>query len=74
MLTYTAPRRDGCQHPAVATSRALFETSPVVLLAPPDDPAAQVAAGRRIVPIVCVQNQYNLAHRGDDALIDQLFL
>jgi pyridoxine 4-dehydrogenase len=34
--------------------------------------AAQVAEGRSIVPIVCVQNQYNLAHRKDDALIDRL--
>jgi pyridoxine 4-dehydrogenase len=34
--------------------------------------AKQVAAGRRIAPIVCVQNQYNLAHRDDDALIDDL--
>ena len=34
--------------------------------------AAQVAEGRRICPIICVQNQYNLAHRGDDALIDAL--
>ncbi|MCJ2140100.1 aldo/keto reductase family oxidoreductase [Methylobacterium sp. E-066] len=33
---------------------------------------AQVAEGRRITEIVCVQNQYNLAHRGDDALIDEL--
>ena len=33
---------------------------------------AQVAEGRRICEIVCVQNQYNLAHRADDALIDQL--
>ena len=32
----------------------------------------QVADGRRICPIVCVQNQYNLAHRDDDALIDDL--
>jgi aryl-alcohol dehydrogenase-like predicted oxidoreductase len=32
----------------------------------------QVAEGRAIAEIVCVQNQYNLAHRGDDALIDQL--
>ena len=32
----------------------------------------QIAEGRRIVPIVCVQNHYNLAHRGDDALIDEL--
>jgi pyridoxine 4-dehydrogenase len=34
--------------------------------------AAQVAEGRRITEIVCVQNQYNLAHRGDDALVDAL--
>lgn len=34
--------------------------------------AAQIAEGRRICNIVCVQNQYNLAHRGDDALIDDL--
>ncbi|MER8750651.1 aldo/keto reductase family oxidoreductase [Mesorhizobium sp. M1050] len=34
--------------------------------------AAQIAQGRRIAEIVCVQNQYNLAHRGDDALIDDL--
>ncbi|RWO66372.1 MAG: aldo/keto reductase family oxidoreductase [Mesorhizobium sp.] len=33
---------------------------------------AQIAEGRRIAEIVCVQNQYNLAHRGDDALIDDL--
>lgn len=33
---------------------------------------AQVAEGRRICDIVCVQNQYNLAHRADDALIDAL--
>jgi aryl-alcohol dehydrogenase-like predicted oxidoreductase len=32
----------------------------------------QIAEGRRICEIVCVQNQYNLAHRADDALIDDL--
>ncbi|MET0969672.1 MAG: aldo/keto reductase family oxidoreductase [Tardiphaga sp.] len=32
----------------------------------------QVADGRKICDIVCVQNQYNLAHRGDDRLIDDL--
>jgi pyridoxine 4-dehydrogenase len=32
----------------------------------------QIAHGRRLCPIVCVQNMYNLAHRGDDALIDDL--
>ena len=34
--------------------------------------AAQIAEGRKICPIVCVQNLYNLARRGDDALIEQL--
>lgn len=33
---------------------------------------AQVAESRGIAEIVCVQNHYNLAHRGDDALIDTL--
>ena len=33
---------------------------------------AQIAQGRSITPIVCVQNHYNLVHRDDDALIDQL--
>ena len=32
----------------------------------------QVAEGRRICQIVCVQNSYNLAHRTDDHLIDDL--
>jgi pyridoxine 4-dehydrogenase len=32
----------------------------------------QVADGQKIVPIVCVQNMYNVAHREDDALIDDL--
>jgi len=32
----------------------------------------QIAEGRRICNIVCVQNHYNLAHRDDDALIDDL--
>jgi len=34
--------------------------------------AAQIADARAIVDIVCVQNHYNLAHRKDDALIDEL--
>ena len=33
---------------------------------------AQVAEGRRVCEIACVQNQYNLAHRADDALVDDL--
>jgi len=32
--------------------------------------AEQVAQAREVAPIVCVQNMYNLVHRGDDALVD----
>lgn len=32
----------------------------------------QVRDGRKLAPIVCVQNLYNLAQRADDALIDEL--
>jgi aryl-alcohol dehydrogenase-like predicted oxidoreductase len=34
--------------------------------------SAQIEQGRAIAEIACVQNHYNLAHRGDDALIDEL--
>jgi pyridoxine 4-dehydrogenase len=34
--------------------------------------AEQVAEAQSIAPVVCVQNFYNIANRGDDALIDQL--
>jgi aryl-alcohol dehydrogenase-like predicted oxidoreductase len=34
--------------------------------------AAQVAEAQTITDVVCVQNNYNVAHRDDDALIDDL--
>jgi pyridoxine 4-dehydrogenase len=34
--------------------------------------SAQVAEARTIAEVVCVQNHYNLAHRQDDPLIDEL--
>ena len=34
--------------------------------------ARQIEDGRRICAIACVQNQYNLAHRADDPLVDHL--
>ena len=33
---------------------------------------AQVEAARRVLPVACVQNHYNLVQRDDDALIDRL--
>jgi len=34
--------------------------------------SAQIKQARGIAEVVCVQNHYNLAHRDDDALIDEL--
>ncbi len=34
--------------------------------------SAQVKEARGIAEVVCVQNQYNLVHRADDALLDEL--
>ena len=34
--------------------------------------ANQLSKAREIAPVVCVQNEYNLVQRRDDALIDQL--
>jgi aryl-alcohol dehydrogenase-like predicted oxidoreductase len=34
--------------------------------------ADQIAEARKIAPVVCVQNLYNVAHRDDDELLDSL--
>lgn len=34
--------------------------------------SSQVTEARKIADVVCVQNHYNLAHRNDDALIDEI--
>jgi pyridoxine 4-dehydrogenase len=34
--------------------------------------AAQIREAQTIAPVVCVQNFYNVAQRGDDALVDEL--
>jgi aryl-alcohol dehydrogenase-like predicted oxidoreductase len=34
--------------------------------------SSQVHEARRIADVVCVQNHYNLVHRADDALVDEL--
>jgi aryl-alcohol dehydrogenase-like predicted oxidoreductase len=33
---------------------------------------SQVAEAQKIAPVVCVQNQYNLVHRADDTLVEDL--
>jgi aryl-alcohol dehydrogenase-like predicted oxidoreductase len=34
--------------------------------------ATQVEEAQKMVPVVCVQNMYNIVNRGDDALVDTL--
>jgi aryl-alcohol dehydrogenase-like predicted oxidoreductase len=34
--------------------------------------STQVAEARKIAPVVCVQNHYNLVHRADDGLVEEL--
>jgi aryl-alcohol dehydrogenase-like predicted oxidoreductase len=34
--------------------------------------ATQIKEAQRVTPIVCVQNLYNVVHRGDDTLVDEL--
>ncbi|HXZ16812.1 MAG TPA: oxidoreductase, partial [Roseiarcus sp.] len=34
--------------------------------------AAQIQEARKIAPVVCVQNHFNVVHRDDDGLIDEL--
>ena len=34
--------------------------------------ATQVAEAQKMVPVVCVQNMYNIVNRSDDALVDSL--
>ena len=55
-----------------ATLGALREQGLIRHLGISNATPSQVAEARAIAPVVCVQNHYNLIHRGDDALIDQL--
>ncbi len=34
--------------------------------------SAQLAEARAIAPVVCIQNHYNLVHRADDPMVDEL--
>ncbi|SEN35239.1 Predicted oxidoreductase [Duganella sp. CF517] len=76
VVNYRAP---GVQGPdgspigeAIAAMARLKEEGLIRHIGVSNVSAAQVAEARAITGIVCVQNQYNLAHRGDDALIDAL--
>ena len=63
---------DGPVEPQLAALAELQRKSLIGHIGLSNATSAQVAAARALVEIVCVQNQYNLAHRDDDALIDEL--
>jgi pyridoxine 4-dehydrogenase len=63
---------DGSWAEQVETMAALQQEGLVRHVGVSNVGAEQLVEARAIVPIVCVQNQYNLAHREDDALVDSL--
>lgn len=63
---------EGSIEEAVTTLAELREQGLIRHVGVSNVTASQIAEARRIVPIVCVQNFYNLVNRSDDALIDAL--
>ncbi len=63
---------EGSIEPQVAALAKLREQGLVRHLGLSNATSAQVKAARGIAPVVCVQNQYNVVSRADDALVDEL--
>jgi pyridoxine 4-dehydrogenase len=63
---------DGSMEPQIVAVAELQRKGLVKHIGVSNVTPGQVAEARKLVTIVCVQNHYNLAQRGDDALIDQL--
>jgi aryl-alcohol dehydrogenase-like predicted oxidoreductase len=63
---------EGSIEPQFSTLATLQQRGLIRHLGMSNATAAQVAEAQRIAPVVCVQNQFNLAHREDDAFVDAL--
>jgi pyridoxine 4-dehydrogenase len=63
---------EGSMEPQITAMAELQQKGLVKHIGVSNVTPTQIADARKIVPIVCVQNHYNLAHRTDDALVDQL--
>jgi aryl-alcohol dehydrogenase-like predicted oxidoreductase len=63
---------EGSLEPQFSALAALRESGLIRDLGLSNVTAAQIAEAQAIAPVVCVQNQYNLIHRHDDALVDAL--
>jgi len=64
--------KEGSIEAQFATLAALREKGLIRHLGLSNATLAQVKEAQTIAPVVCVQNQYNLVQRGDDALVDAL--
>jgi pyridoxine 4-dehydrogenase len=63
---------EGSMEPQVSAIAELQQKGLVKHIGVSNITPAQLAEALKMVPIVCVQNHYNLAHRDDDALIDEI--
>jgi pyridoxine 4-dehydrogenase len=63
---------EGSIEPALAVLAELQQQGLVRRIGLSNVTPSQISDGRRICNIVCIQNHYNLAHRTDDGLIDEL--
>ncbi|NII55436.1 aldo/keto reductase family oxidoreductase [Luteibacter sp. SG786] len=64
--------KEGSIEAQFATLAALREKGLIRHLGLSNATLTQVKEAQAIAPVVCVQNQYNLVQRGDDAMIDAL--
>jgi pyridoxine 4-dehydrogenase len=63
---------EGSIEPQIATLAGLKQRGLIRHIGISNATAKQVVEAQAITDIVCVQNNYNLAHREDDAMIDEL--
>ncbi|WP_414832289.1 aldo/keto reductase family oxidoreductase [Afifella sp. YEN Y35] len=71
-LMFAEGPAEGSVEPALTVLAKMQEEGLVRHIGLSNATPTQVAEGRKIAEIVCVQNLYNLAHRSDDELIDEL--
>ena len=69
--TLHVPNEDTIEEPFTTLAR-LQEQGLIRQLGLSTVSSAQVREARGIAAVACVQNHYNLIHRGDDALVDEL--
>ncbi|WP_128291895.1 aldo/keto reductase family oxidoreductase [Afifella aestuarii] len=71
-LMFAEGPAEGSVEPALTVLAKMQEEGLVRHIGLSNATPTQVAEARKIAEIVCVQNLYNLAHRSDDKLIDEL--